>query len=213
VPQAHADYASMDPERLLGIIGGLHPASLRSGRALADRYDFGAYAHVLDVGGGSAGMSIGLAEACPELRVTVADLPYVLPITQRYISDAGLASRIRTVGIDVLKTVLEGPFDAVVMRFFLQILSADEIPVALSNIAAALRPGGMLYTINFMLDDNRITPLASNLINVQFLSHYDRGQAYTDGEYRRWLTDAGFIDISRSEDVVGIPLLVARKAG
>ena len=45
------------------------------------------------------------------------------------------------------------------------------------------------------------------------LSFYDGGQAYTEGEYRTWLTAAGFVDITRDEEVSGSGILRARKAG
>jgi hypothetical protein len=51
---------------------------------------------LLDVGGGSAAYSIAFAQAGDRLHAMVLDLPNVLPIAQRHISEAGLAGRIET---------------------------------------------------------------------------------------------------------------------
>lgn len=47
--------------------------------------------------------------------------------------------------------------------------------------------------------------------SVIFLNWYDGGQAYTEGEYRAWLTDAGFVEITREEGLGGIDLFRARQ--
>ena len=80
VAQLKHDYAAMSEDELLATLGGLHPGGLSAGHALAARYDFASCQAVIDAGGGTGGASIALAQACPALRATIAELPGVVPI-------------------------------------------------------------------------------------------------------------------------------------
>ena len=210
VAQAKHDYPAMTEAELLATLGGLHAGALGRGRALAGRYDFGACRALLDAGGGSGGLSIALAEACPELRATVAELPNVVPVARRFVAEAGLADRIDAVAVDLLREPVPGAYDAAVLSFVTQVLGADDARAVLRTVARSLRPGGAVYLIAQMLDDSRLTPAAAARLNVIFLNFYDGGQAYTEGEYRAWLADAGFVDISREPDLAGSGLIRAR---
>jgi hypothetical protein len=48
-----------------------------------------------------------------------------------------------------------------------------------------------------MLDDSRISPSTTATFNLVFLNAYDEGRAFTESEYRTWLTEAGFAQIER----------------
>jgi len=209
--QAQHDYAAMREDELLVTLGGLHDGALDEGRDLAEHYDFGSYRAVLDVGGGSGGLSIGLVQTCPTLHATIAELPSVVPIAQRFVVEAGLTDRIDIIASDVLENVIPGPFDAAVLSNLLQVLSADDAQTALHNVAQSLRPGGMVYILAVILDDSRVSPAGDALFNVVFLNFYDAGQSYTESEYRAWLSTAGFVDTTRTELSDGKGLFVARK--
>ena len=48
--------------------------------------------------------------------------------------------------------------------------------------------------------------------NLAFLNMFDAGESYTEGEYREWLTDAGFVDIERANFfLVDNGLMTAKK--
>ena len=69
----------------------------------------------------------------------------------------------------------------------------------------------MIYLVNQVLDDSRLSPLEAVQHNLIFLNWYDGGQAYTEGEYRNWLTEAGFEAITREESL-GVDLIWALKS-
>ena len=213
IPQARHDYGAMSEDELLVTLGGLHAGALGKGRALAARYDFGSCRTILDAAGGTGGMGIGLVEAWPDLRATIAELPNMLPITQQSLGAAGMRERIDTVAVDLLREAVPGQFDAAVALYLTQVLSAKDGQTALRNIGRSLRPGGIIYLINSVLDESRLTPAPAVRMNALFLCFYDGGQAYTESEYRAWLTEAGFEAITREEDLAGNALIRARKAG
>jgi predicted O-methyltransferase YrrM len=210
-PQAKLDFASMLPEALETYLRGLHPATMAAARDLLNRADFSSYRHILDVGGGSGGLALAIAAACPRLRITVVELPSVMPITQRFIEQGGMTERVETIIGDVVRGPLAGTYDVAVLRAFIQVLSPNEARHALHNLIPVLEPGSPIYILGQVLDDSRLSPPETVAFNLVFINVYDEGQAYTEHEYRNWLTEAGFIDIDRINLAGGQSLITARK--
>ena len=112
---------------------------------------------------------------------------------------------------DIPSHGLEGEFDIATARALFQVLSADQCAKAARNIGAGLARGGTLFVIGHMTDDTRLSPTTAVEINLMFPSMFDDGQAYIESEYRNWPTTAGFIDISREPNVMGLSPITARK--
>jgi 2-polyprenyl-3-methyl-5-hydroxy-6-metoxy-1,4-benzoquinol methylase len=97
---------------------------------------------VLDVGGGTGGFAVPMAEAGH--RVTVVDAsPDALAALTRRAADAGVADRVRAVqgDGDALAGLVEpGSVDLILCHAVLEVVDAPERVVA--AIVAALRPGG-----------------------------------------------------------------------
>ena len=202
-PQASHDFSTMAPKELESFLRGLHPLAVAEGRSFAEACDLSECRTLVDVAGGSGGFSMGIAEIQPQVRLTVIDLPEVTPITRRFVEEAGAAQRIDVVDADVVVAPLAGMFDVAVMRNFLQVLSAGQAQAVLVNVGEAIRPGGWIYVSGDMLDDGRVSPAQTAAFNLVFLNLYNAGQAYTEGEHRAWLTQAGFEEIERvNEDTI-----------
>ena len=211
VPQCKKDFATLSPDAQLPFFRGLHPRTLAAGRDLASRYDFSASHTLADVGGGSGGMALALTDAYPHLRATVIDLSTVTPIAQRFLAEAGATDRIQVVSADVVNAPVLGTYDVAVLRALLQVLSPEDAAQALTHIGAALHPGGRLYIVGSILDDGRLSPLGAVGFNLVALNEFDAGRAYTEGEYRTWLTAAGFVEIARVVIAEGASIMTARK--
>ncbi len=210
-PKAKLDFASLSSEELETFMRSLHPATMAAGRDLLSRADFSSYRHLLDVGGGSGGLALAITAACPQLRATVLELPSVMPITQRFIEQEGMTGRAEVIKGDVVNGPITGNYDVAVLRAFVQVLSQDEARHAFRNLIRVLDPGSPIYIIGHVLDDSRTSPPESVAFNLVFLNTYDEGQAYTEHEYRSWLTEASFIDIERVVLAGGQSLITARK--
>ena len=209
--QAKLDFHDLTPEQQESFFRGLHPATLAAGRMLTTRYDFSAYRNLLDLGGGSGGLAIGVTEECPHIHATVGELPEVVAFTQRFIEEAGTKDRLSVTSTDALSGSINGSFDAVVMCNFIQVLSQDQARSALKNVIKAIEPGGDLYILGRILDDGRLSPANALNGNLFFLNIYDGGQAYTERQHHDWLAEAGFGSIERTTLPDGRSLLVARK--
>jgi SAM-dependent methyltransferase len=212
-PQAKHDFTQMSDAELEAFFRGLHAGALAAGRSLQAHFDFSGYRDLLDVGGGSGGVALAVAAALPQLRATIVDLDRVVPITRRFIAEAGLTDRVQAVAGDVTRAPIAGSFDAAVLRSFIQILGEKDAGAAIVNVAKALRPGGSIYVVGVgILDDSRVTPPEAAAFNLVFLNVYESGKAYTESEYRAWLGAAGFQDIERGTLPSGVQFFRARRA-
>jgi len=212
-PSAKKDFASMSPEQAAAFFGGMFKRAEAAGRDLAARYDSGAWSSVVDAGGGSGGVAVGLCRALPALRATVADLAPVLPIARERIAASGLADRIDVVEADFVARPLAGVYDVAVVRSVLQVMSEADAARALANVAAAVRPGGLVIVGGRMLDDSGLAPEDSVAFNLVFMSLYRDGRSYTEARYRDWFRAAGLVDVERVALAGGHSLMHGRRPG
>jgi hypothetical protein len=112
---------------------------------------------------------------------------------------------------DILGKPLEGQFDIAVARNLFQVLSPRDCQKTAENIAAAIPTGGTLFVIGRICDDTRLSPLNIVNTNLVFLNIFDNGEAYTEQEYRGWLENAGFAEVTREPLPHGGSLMTAHK--
>ncbi len=208
-PQAKHDYDAMTEEELSAFFRGLHSHAKAAGRHLAETYEFSRFHNLVDAGGGSGGSAIAACELCSNLRATVADLPSIIPYSKHFIEEAGMENRIDVIGVDLTQEPLSGRYDAALLRNFIQVLGPKAANKALQNVGQAMQPGGEIYIVGSVLDDDRRSPPEIVAFNIVFLNIYDEGEAYTESEYRAWLKDAGFGNFERILLPLGYSLIRA----
>ena len=212
-PQAKHDYTQMSREALETFYQGLHPGALVTGRTLVKDYGLSSCQRLLDVGGGSGGVAIAVVKACPHIRATVVDVSNVTPITQRFVTEAGVSDRVKVITANIVEAPLNGSFDAVVLKSFIQVLSPNDAQRALKNINATMAAGGTIYILGIgILDNSRISPRGAAITNTIFINIYDEGQAYTEAEYHDWMTAAGFVGFKRDTLPDGLGIITAQKS-
>jgi len=165
---------------------------------------------VLDVGGGPATFAIAFARAAPELTAEVLDLPAVVPIAQKHIREAGLEGRVTARAGDLRKDELGQGFDLILVSAICHMLSEEENQELLSRCARALAPGGRVAIREFILNPDRAGPPAAAMFALNMLVGTEKGNSYTEAEYRAWLTGAGLGRVSRPEPqgdwIIGQPI-------
>jgi 2-hydroxy-4-(methylsulfanyl)butanoate S-methyltransferase len=194
-PQVKHDFASMSDAELGTFFRGLHAGALATGDQLASAHKLARFHKLLDVGGGSGGLAIAACRRCPELRATIIDLPRTARIARAMVHEAKLQDRIEVVDADICSDVPPRRCDVAVLRNLIQVLGPAQARSALRNVGAAVESAGSLIIVGHVLEDNRLAPAAAVRLNLGFLSIYDAGQAYTEGEHRSWLAQAGFTDV------------------
>lgn len=214
VPQAEYDYAAMSKDELEQFFRGEHPYAIEYGRELVARFDFSSYRTLLDVGGGSGGLALAVTEACAHIQATVVDLPYVTPVTRRFIAEAGAEDRIQVVASDVLRDSLTGSYDVAVLSALIQLFSPEDARRTLKNVGQVVKPGGAIYITGAgIIDDSRLSPPDLVGFNLVFINVYHEGQAYTEQEHKDWLAEAGFGHVERHFLPDERSIIAARKLG
>lgn len=215
IGQAHDvfDFSKMPAERLETLLRGFHAPALALGRLLAVKFDFSTRRSLIDVGGGSGGVAAALLKEFPQLHATIVEQTNVAPITQRIVAESDVAERVSVVATDAVRGSIDGAFDCAILSAVIQTMSADEAGRLLKNVARVVNPNGVLYIIGDVLDNSRLTPAKVATVNLLLINSYDFGQAYTEGEYRAWLSEAGFEEIKREILPDWRSLISARKRG
>lgn len=152
---------------------------------------------MLDLGGGSGAYSIAFAQASPQLQIEILDLSGVLPLTQRYVSQAGLADRIRLRPGDLLHDLFSTGFDLVLLSAICHSFSPEQNRDLFRRAYQALDPGGRIVVREFILDPDKTSPRWAALFSLNMLVGTESGASYSEPEYAAWLRDAGFTGVQR----------------
>ena len=152
---------------------------------------------VLDLGGGSAAYSIAFARAVPTLTSDILDVADVVPLTQKYIQQAGLADRITPRPGDMLRGPLGENYDLILILAICHMFSPEENRDLFKRAYRALAPRGRLVVQDFILESGKTAPRAAALFSLNMLIGTRAGSSYSEPEYDAWLQEAGFQDIKR----------------
>jgi len=165
----------------------------------------------LDLGGGSGAYAIALARAVPGLHVDVVDTPGVVPLTRRYVSEAGLEDRITAREGDLLVGEYGHGYDLALLSAVCHMLGRDENESLIHRAARALGPGGRLVIQDFVLDPDRTSPRPAAVFAVNMLVNTTAGNNYTEADYFGWMHAAGLSDLRRVALEEPTTLLVGRQ--
>jgi SAM-dependent methyltransferase len=147
---------------------------------------------ILDVAAGHGLFGIVLAQHNPGVRVTALDWPKVLEVARSHAAEMGVADRYSTIAGDAFSVDLGGPYDLILLTNLLHHFNPERCTFLLKRLRAALRPGGRLVTLEFVPNEDRISPPMSATFPLVMLATTAAGDAYTFSELQQMLRDAGF---------------------
>jgi SAM-dependent methyltransferase/DNA-binding CsgD family transcriptional regulator len=178
-------------------IAAMHNLASAQAATVAHAIGLDRVRRVLDVGGGSGAYSIAFAQASPVLQAEILDLEPVTVIARRHIEAAGLTGRIRTRVGDLRSDPLgSSEYDLVYVSAINHMLDEAENADLIRRCFQACAPGGRLVIREFVLNNDRTAPKHAALFALNMLVGTRAGNSYTEGEYRHWLAQAGFKDVS-----------------
>ena len=169
---------------------------------------------VLDVGAGSAVWSLALARQDQQTRVTVIDLPTVVDTVTRQFVDREGASDQFTFWPGDFREIDFGAscVDVVILGHICHGEGAERTQNLIERAFRALRPRGQILIAEFVPDDDRRGPLMPLLFALHMLVLTDHGDAFTLVEYKKWLMNAGFVDVRTVAAPAPSPLILATKS-
>jgi len=191
--------------------GVAHVLHRRQAPASVGLFDLQGMSRVLDVGGGSGAYSMALVRARPGIRATVFDLPNVVPLTMGYVRKEGLTDRIGTAAGDYNRDSLGSGYDLVFLSAIIHSNSAPENRVLFTRCVQALNPGGQLAVQDFIMDEDRTSPLHGALFALNMLVGTTAGDTYTEAEVREWMAESGLERITRRDTAFDTTQIVGRK--
>jgi hypothetical protein len=159
--------------------------------ALAEKFDFGRYQSVTDVGGSLALLSRLVAVRHPHLRFQSFDLPPVERHAKRTIDAAGLSDRIQVVAGDFFRD----PFpraDVVTMGNILHDWNLDKKMHLIQKAYDAVPDGGALIAIENIIDDARRENAFGLLMSLNMLIEFGDAFDYTAADFQTWCREVGF---------------------
>ncbi len=198
-----------DPERTRHFIMGMHNKALGIGKCFADEQNLEGRKKLLDVGGGPGTYSILLAEKTPGLTSNVFDLPGVLEIAKEIIGGYGLDERVKTIKGDYTRDEFPKDNDVVLLSGMLHRETPEMFKSLLKKAYDALEPEGMVILNDlFFENDNMDSPPFVNSFALTMLLTSDHGTIHSKTSAERWLSEAGFYQISSKPLPPPMPHLV-----
>jgi 2-polyprenyl-3-methyl-5-hydroxy-6-metoxy-1,4-benzoquinol methylase len=149
---------------------------------------------VLDISASHGTFGIVVAQQNPRAHLVALDWEAVLAITEENAKAAGVANRFSKIVGNAFTVDLGGDYDVVLVPNFLHHFNLADCTRFLRRVHAALRPGGRVVIVEFVPNEDRITPPPAALFSLVMLGTTPEGDAYTFAEYRQMLLEAGFRD-------------------
>ena len=180
-----------EPARLEQFMAAMVGLSRPNFQALAERFDFGPYRTLCDVGGASAELSCAVAARHPNVRCTSFDLPVVEPIARAAIARRGLADRVTTVAGDFFKDPLPRA-NVITMGMILHDWNLEKKKLLIRAAYEALPAGGAFIAVEHLIDDERRENLFGLLISLNMLIEFGDAFDFTGADFRAWCSEVGF---------------------
>jgi 3-hydroxy-5-methyl-1-naphthoate 3-O-methyltransferase len=166
---------------------------------------------VLDLAAGSGVWGIAMAQAFSNAQLTAVDFPEVLEVTRSMVKKFGLEDRYHEIAGDILQVDLGRNYSVALLGNILHSEGDERSRALLRATYQALENNGTLVIAEFLLNEDRTSPTAAAIFNVNMLVHTEHGRVYTFTELRNWLEEFGFRNIRTFEVPGPTPLILAEK--
>jgi ubiquinone/menaquinone biosynthesis C-methylase UbiE len=167
---------AMPAQAIAGMVGGVE------GRALK----------VLDIAAGHGVFGITIARKNPSAEVVALDWPAVLEVARENAEQAGVAERYSLIEGSAFETDYGTGYDVVLLTNFLHHFDPPTCETLLRKVHAALADGGVAVALEFIPNDDRVSPPIAAAFSLMMLGGTPGGDAYTFTELERMFKSAGF---------------------
>ena len=147
---------------------------------------------VLDISASHGAFGIAFARKNPRAHLVALDWESVLAITEQNAAAAGIAERFSKVVGDAFTVDFGADYDAVLVPNFLHHFTVAECTAFLKRLHDAMRPGGRIVIVEFVPNEDRVTPPGAASFSLVMLGTTPEGDAYTFADYQTMLGEAGF---------------------
>ncbi len=149
---------------------------------------------ILDLGGGGGGYAAELVRALPGARVTLADLPEIIPIAKGYLERKGLRDRVEAVAADFLRDgcgLAGRTFDCVFLSHVLHDFDAPIASAIVARAARLVRRGGKFVILDVLVPDGGQSNPVEALFDFMMLVEVPGGRSHRISDMRKWIESTG----------------------
>jgi len=188
-----------------GVIAPEHPVWVTFARAMAPlmalpaelladllAVEQDAKLRVLDIAAGHGLYGIAIAKRNPNAEITAVDWANVLEVALENARAAGVGERFRTLVGSAFEVDYGDGYDVVLLVNFLHHFDPATVEEVLRKVYQALRGSGRAAILEFIPNEDRISPRVPAAFSMMMLPTTPHGDAYTFSEYKRLLRDVGF---------------------
>lgn len=201
------DEGSLEPESPMWVTfaKAMIPMTMAPAQMIAERVGFESSRQikVLDVAAGHGMYGITVALHFPDASVYALDWPNVLTVATENAQKFGVAERHHLIPGSAFETEFGNDYDLVLLTNFLHHFDPPTNIDLLKKVAAALKPDGKVMTLEFVPNNDRVTPPFEAMFSLVMLAGTPAGDAYTFDELKSMFESAGF---TRNEHIPLQPL-------
>ncbi|MDQ1266099.1 MAG: hypothetical protein QG635_1251 [Bacteroidota bacterium] len=178
---------------------------------IADIIDLSKIERLLDIGGGSGAYSMEFVKIKPQLKAVVFDMPKIIPYTKEYLESSGFGNKIETIAGNYFTDDFGKNYDMVFISYVCQNHTIWENLELMRRVFDALKFGGTVVIQEFLINDDRTSPVNGALLSLNMLVNTRAGDAYTETDLWLILRESWFSKIHRIDTHYGTSLMIGKK--
>lgn len=187
---------SVDPESPVwatfarSMTGMMVPSSQKMASELG--YEKDAPIKVLDIAAGHGMFGITIAQQYLNAQIYAVDWKVVLPVAQENAEKFGVADRFHKIEGSAFDVDFGDGYDMILVTNFLHHFDIPTCEVFLKKCNAALKDDGQVLTLEFIPNEDRVSPPGEALFPLIMLASTPAGDAWTLSELTSMFENAGF---------------------
>ena len=147
---------------------------------------------VLDIAAGHGMFGITIAKQNPNAQITAVDWAPVLAVAKENAATADVADRVSFRPGSAFEADLGEGYDIVLLTNIFHHFDIPTCEKLMRRVHSALNPGGKAITLEFVPNEDRVTPPMAAGFGLIMLANTDAGDAYTFSQYEKMFRSAGF---------------------
>jgi ubiquinone/menaquinone biosynthesis C-methylase UbiE len=147
---------------------------------------------VLDIAAGHGMFGVTIARHNPAAQVVALDWPNVLQVAEENAKKFGVSERWTAKPGSAFEAEYGEGYDYILLTNILHHFDHAGNVKLMKRVHAALKPGGKAVTLEFVPNDDRVSPPMPAAFSLIMLASTDKGDAYTFKELDKVFSEAGF---------------------
>jgi ubiquinone/menaquinone biosynthesis C-methylase UbiE len=171
---------------------GMAPLLYLVAQETAKLVSLGSRSKVLDIAASHGLFGIHVARRNPGVEVVALDFPSVLTVAKENAERFGVSEHYSLLPGDALEVPFGADYDVVLISNLLHHWDSETIHVLLQKVHASLAVGGRVVIVEFVPNEDRVSPPIPAWFVMNMLANTKGGDVYTVSEFTQMLKSSGF---------------------